>query len=239
MIIFPAIDLMDGRVVRLQQGKAENKTIYPLAPAEAALEWQTLGAGFLHIVDLDGAFTGEAKNLGAVASITARLSIPCQLGGGMRDLTSIEKALRAGVRRVILGSKACQNPAFVGEAVREFGGEKIVVGIDAKDGKAAIQGWTEATDWSALDLARAVADLGVQTIIYTDIATDGMLQGPNLPAMREMRAAIGCGLIASGGVSVLSDITALAAIPGLTGVIVGKALYDKRFTLPDALAAAR
>lgn len=239
MIILPAIDLMGGEVVRLQQGKADQKTVYSTDPAAKALEWQELGGEYLHIVDLDGAFTGSPKNLDSVRAITSAISIPCELGGGMRTLDDVAAALEAGVDRIVIGSKACESPDFIREAASRFGGEHIAVGIDAKDGIAAVNGWTEQSTWSAIDLAKKVEELGASTLIYTDIATDGMLQGPNLAAMREMKEAVGMNIIASGGVSSLEDIRNLIQIEGLYGAIVGKALYDQKFTLPECLSNTR
>lgn len=237
MLILPAIDLMDGQVVRLEQGRADRKTVYHTDPAAMARKWQDEGGQYLHLVDLDGAFTGELKNLDSVRAICAALRVPCELGGGLRTLTALEQVFAAGVSRAIIGSKACESLDFIREAVRTFGGDKLAVGIDAKDGKVAIKGWVEVSTWDALDLARRVTDLGVGTVIYTDISTDGMLQGPNLAAQRAMLAAIPqAQLVASGGVGSLKDIQALRQIPGLYGVIVGKALYDGKISLPACLS---
>jgi len=237
MLILPAIDLMDGQVVRLEQGRADRKTVYHTDPAAMARKWQDEGGQFLHLVDLDGAFTGELKNIASVRAICAALSVPCELGGGLRTMEALEQVFAAGVSRAIIGSKACESLDFIRQAVKTFGGDKLAVGIDAKDGKVAIKGWVEVSTWDALDLARQVTDLGVQTVIYTDISTDGMLQGPNLVAQRAMRAAIPQSqLIASGGVGCLEDIQNLRTIEGLYGVIVGKALYDDKITLPACLS---
>jgi phosphoribosylformimino-5-aminoimidazole carboxamide ribotide isomerase len=235
VIVFPAIDLMNGEVVRLIQGKADQKTVYSSDPPAVALDWQWQGAQYIHIVDLDGAFTGNSKNLGVISNIIRAINIPCQLGGGMRDLRTIEEALKTGIQRIVIGSKAC-DVDFVKEAVKNFGGEHIAVGIDAKDGQVSIQGWTEQSHWSAIDLARAITDTGVQTIIYTDISTDGMLQGPNIDATKAMLKNISANLIASGGVSSLDDIRDLNKIKNLYGVIIGKALYDKKFDLSECLS---
>lgn len=237
MLILPAIDLMDGQVVRLEQGRADRKTVYHTDPAAMARKWQEEGGQYLHLVDLDGAFTGELKNLASVRAICSALSVPCELGGGLRTLPALEQVFAAGVSRAIIGSKACESLEFIREAVKTFGGDKLAVGIDAKDGKVAIKGWVEVSTWDALDLARRVTDLGVGTVIYTDISTDGMLQGPNLAAQRAMLAAIPqAQLVASGGVGSLKDIQDLRRIPGLYGVIVGKALYDGKITLPACLS---
>lgn len=239
MIIYPAIDILDGQVVRLRQGRAEERTIYSDDPVAFALGWKNGGASWLHIVDLGGAFQGAPQALETAAAIARATSLPCQLGGGIRTLQHIASALDAGITRVIIGSKAVQSPAFLAEAVAHFGSERIALGIDAKDGLVALHGWVDVSQIRADDLARRAFDSGVRTIIFTDIATDGMLRGPNLAAMRAMRDAVpAADLIASGGVSSLHDIRNLAAIPGLHGAIVGRALFDKLFTLPEALAAA-
>lgn len=240
MLILPAIDLMDGQVVRLEQGRADRKTVYHHDPAAMARQWQDQGGQFLHLVDLDGAFHGELKNLDAVRAICTALTVPCELGGGLRTMEALERVFAAGVARAIIGSKACESLDFIRDAVKTFGGDKLAVGIDAKDGKVAIKGWVEVSTWDALDLARAVTDLGVGTVIYTDISTDGMLQGPNLAAQRAMRDAVPAAqLIASGGVGSMDDIRALDAIDGLYGVIVGKALYDGKIDLPACLSITR
>lgn len=233
MLILPAIDLMGGEVVRLLQGKADQKTVYSVDPVAVALKWESQGGQYLHLVDLDAAFTGEFKNLDSVKLICSALSIPCELGGGMRNMEAIEAALNAGVTRVIIGSKACESLEFVKEAVKVYGGEKIAVGIDAKDGKVAVKGWVEISNWDAFELARAVSDIGVGTIIYTDISTDGMLTGPNLRAQEMMVQSVSSQVVASGGVSCLQDVRNLAQIPRLYGVIIGKALYDNKVNLAE------
>ncbi len=239
MIILPAIDLMGGEVVRLEQGDAERKTVYSSNPVSFAKQWHELGAEYLHLVDLDAAFKGEQVNLPLVAAICESIPVPCELGGGLRDMKSLQKAFGAGVARAIIGSKACESLDFVKEAVSEFGGDRIAVGIDAKNGKVATRGWVKVSEWNALDLAKAVVDLGVQTLIYTDISTDGMLAGPNLAAQKAMHAAVPAQLIASGGVSSVEDVRLLNEIEGLYGVIVGKALYDKKVDLAECLSITR
>jgi len=233
MLILPAIDLMGGQVVRLLQGKADQKTVYTDDPVAFARKWEMEGGDYLHVVDLDAAFTGKLANLESIRAICSALTIPCEVGGGMRDMASIELAMKAGVSRAIIGSKACESLDFVKEAVQSFGGDKIAVGIDAKDGKVAIKGWVEISNWDAFDLAKAVSDLGVQTIIYTDISTDGMMAGPNLKAQEAMVRAVPAGIVASGGVSCVDDIRNLSKIPGLYGAIIGKALYDKKIDLRE------
>lgn len=226
MLLYPAIDLMNGQAVRLRQGKAEEKTVYSDNPPSVAREWAARGGDWLHVVDLDAAFTGEQKNLGVVADMVRAIDIPVQLGGGMRDSAAIERALAAGVSRVVIGTRAAESVDFVTEAVQQFGGDKIAVGIDAKDGFVAVRGWTERTGVSATDLARQVAALGVGALIYTDIATDGMLQGPNFAAVESLVREVSCPVIASGGVSSASDLVVLGKIDRLHGAIIGKALFD-------------
>jgi len=235
MQLLPAIDLMDGQVVRLEQGKAERKTVYPNSPVDTARSWEDQGADWIHLVDLDAAFTGKMRNLAEVQKICQEVTVPCELGGGIRDLRAVEAAFHAGVSRVIIGSRACQSLDFIVQCVETWGGEKIAVGIDAKDGKVATHGWVEISEWGALELAQAVVETGVQTVIYTDIATDGMFTGPNLKAQTEMAQSVGPPqLIASGGIGTVDDLLALAEIPGVSGAIMGKALYDGKFHLGDA-----
>lgn len=238
MIILPAIDLMNGKVVRLQQGRADAVTIYSEDPVSVAQQWEAQGAEWLHLVDLDGAFSGQPKNLETIRAITDALSIPCELGGGLRRKEDITAAFDAGIARVAIGSKAVDSIEFVQGLVAEFGGEKIAVGIDAKEGQVAVKGWTETTSQKAEEFAQTILKTGIGMLIYTDIATDGMLQGPNLVAMRAMAALAPNRLIASGGVSRSEDVKNLAAIPGVHGAIVGKALYEKTVTLPDLLKMA-
>ena len=237
MILLPAIDLMSGEVVRLRQGKADQKTVYARDPAAFARRWEEEGGDYLHIVDLDAAFTGEQKNLDAVRAITAAVSIPCELGGGIRSEAALERAFAAGVARVIIGTRAAESLDFVGEMARKFGSARIAVGIDAKNGMVSVKGWTEESALTALDLARRAEDAGAGTIIYTDIATDGMLTGPNFAETRRMLDALSCQLIASGGVSSAADVERLAQMPGLYGCIIGKALYDGALNLREVSAS--
>lgn len=233
MIIYPAIDLRGGRCVRLVQGDFEQTTEYSKNPMETALHWAECGASWLHLVDLDGARQEKTDNRSIICDIASRLSIPVQTGGGIRTMADIEELLSQGVARVILGTAAVQNPDFAAEAVSKYG-DKIAVGIDAKDGYAAVSGWEAVSSWHAVDLALTLKKSGVRHIIYTDIATDGMLTGPNLSAMREMVSAFGSGIIASGGVGSIEDLQNL--IPtGVSGAIVGKALYTGRVDLQKAV----
>jgi phosphoribosylformimino-5-aminoimidazole carboxamide ribotide isomerase len=232
MLLLPAIDLMGGEVVRLKRGLAAEKTLYSNDPVAFAKKWQDAGADWLHLVDLDAAFNGEPRNLPHVERICAAVDVPCELGGGMRTLENVNAAFNAGVRRVILGTRACESIDFVRGTCSAFGGHRIAVGIDAKDGLVAVKGWTETTTKRAADLALSAQDAGAGTIIYTDIATDGMLVGPNYAALEELLELLDCNLIASGGVSRPEDLLKLAAMPGLYGAIIGKALYEGKITLP-------
>ncbi|MFP4283400.1 MAG: 1-(5-phosphoribosyl)-5-[(5-phosphoribosylamino)methylideneamino]imidazole-4-carboxamide isomerase [Opitutales bacterium] len=238
MRVYPAIDLRRGRVVRLLQGKAEAETVYFEDPAEPARAWRAAGADWVHVVDLDGAFTGAGENRAALEAILAT-GMQVQLGGGLRTREAVEGALALGVSRVVIGTRAAQEPAFVGELVKAFGGERIAVGIDAKDGKVAIKGWVETVALEALELARTVDGLGAGAIIYTDISRDGMLSGPNLEAQARMLETVGCKVIASGGVSTPQDLADLRALgqrhANLDGVITGKALYEGRIDLATEL----
>jgi phosphoribosylformimino-5-aminoimidazole carboxamide ribotide isomerase len=226
MQLYPAIDLMNGQAVRLRQGRATEKTVYSDDPVAVAREWESRGGDWLHVVDLDAAFTGEQANLEVVRRMAEAVRIPVQLGGGIRDEAAIERALGAGISRVVIGTRAAAGDDFVARAVARFGGEKIAVGIDARDGMVAVKGWTETTGISALDLAGQAAKDGAAAIIYTDIATDGMLQGPNLDATAGMVEAVSAGVIASGGVSSATDLARLDEIKGLSGAIIGRALFD-------------
>lgn len=240
MIVIPAIDLKEGKCVRLEQGLMERDTVFSDNPAEQALEWQRQGAELLHIVDLDGAFAGEPKNRVAIEAIVMALTIPTQLGGGIRDISTIETYLSLGIGRVILGTAAQRNPALVEEACRLFPG-RVVVGIDAKNGMVAVQGWAEVTGVTAIELAKKSEGFGVAAIIYTDISRDGMMQGPNIGATRELAEAITIPVIASGGVSSLADIENLMAIEssGVGGVITGKAIYTGAIRLAEAVALTK
>ncbi len=233
MLILPAIDLMDGKVVRLRQGKAEEKTIYSDDPVAFAKRWEDEGGDFLHIVDLDAAFTGELRNMASVEKIVNSVKVPCELGGGMRDETAVQRAFDAGVARVVIGTRASESLEFVKSLAEKFGGEKIAVGIDAKDGIVSINGWTELSKTRAQDLARNAEAAGAGTIIYTDIATDGMLTGPNFKEIENLLEILSCQLIASGGISSATDVRRLQAMPKLYGTIIGKSLYDGKVSLRE------
>lgn len=240
MIILPAIDLKGGRCVRLEQGLMDKDTVYHDDPAAQARIWQEQGGELLHIVDLDGAFAGVPKNKSAIEAIVNAIDIPAELGGGIRDMATIEAYLELGIERVILGTIAKENPALVAAACRKFPG-RIVIGIDAKDGLVAVRGWADVTTKRATDMAREMEGFGVEAIIYTDIARDGMMQGPNIAATRALAEAINIPVIASGGLSSLDDIRRLMAIEssGVSGVIAGKAIYSGAINLREAVALTR
>lgn len=237
MILFPAIDLKDGLAVRLEQGDMARATVFNRDPAAQAEEFENLGFRYLHLVDLDGAFAGKPVNAAAVDRILETVSIPVQLGGGIRDMRTVEGWLEKGVTRVILGTAAVRDPDFVKGAAKAHPG-RIVVGLDARDGRVAVEGWAETSDLAAVDIARRFEDAGVAAIIYTDIARDGLLKGLNLEATIALAEAISLPVIASGGLASLADIEGLLA-PGakkLEGAITGRALYDGRLDPREALA---
>lgn len=240
MIIFPAIDLKDGQCVRLVQGKVENKTVYSSTPAEVARRLQKQGARWLHIVDLDGAFSGKPANLQAIEAIADAVTIPFQVGGGLRTRQDIERLLQTGASRVIIGTRAVDGPDFIKELLDEFGNEKMVLGLDARDGRVAVQGWVETVELTAIELGCQMKELGMRTAVYTDVSRDGLLAGPNLAATREVALHTGLSVIASGGVSTGYHIRALQDMEadGVVGAIIGKALYDGKITLAEALQAA-
>ena len=233
MIIYPAIDIKDSKCVRLTQGKFDNVTVYGEDPLEIAKNWEAKGGKFLHTVDLDGARGKGQNNRDIIKVIAKELSIPVQTGGGIRSLEDIEELISGGINRVILGTAALSDEQFLIDAVKEYG-DKIAVGIDAKDGKVAVSGWEEVSDVDAVEFAKKVEKIGVKTIIYTDIATDGMLTGPNLEAMKIMASSVGISVIASGGIGSKEDILSLKPT-GVSGVIVGKALYTGRVNLEEVL----
>ena len=240
MFLLPAIDLMDGQAVRLRQGKAEEKTVYSDDPAALARRWQDEGGDWLHLVDLDAAFSGQAgeTNRTALRAILAAVTVPCELGGGLRDEAAVRAALDLGVARVVIGTRAAEAMDFVAQLVRTFGSEKVIVGIDARGGEVAVKGWTAASGRKALDLAREAESVGVGGIIYTDIATDGMLAGPNFAELDFLLGQLDCPLIASGGVTTADDVRQLAARPRLHGAIIGRALYEGTLRLADCPSSA-
>lgn len=236
-VIIPAIDLRDGRCVRLVQGRPDEQTVYSDDPVAVAKDFAAAGAKRLHVVDLDGAFDGLPRNLDAVRAVVEAIDIPVQMGGGMRTLAAVERVLDSGVQWAILGTVAIENPELVAEACRRWPG-RITVGIDARDGRAAVRGWTEGTGEDAVELALRMKELGVEEIVFTDIAKDGMMQGPNIEALRNMVTESGLRVIASGGVTNAEDVADAAAISGVSGIIIGKALYEGTLTVEQALAAA-
>jgi phosphoribosylformimino-5-aminoimidazole carboxamide ribotide isomerase len=240
LTLYPAIDLKDGACVRLKRGEMDQATVYADDPGAQAAAWEAAGFSWVHVVDLNGAFAGRTVNQAAVQAILAAVKIPVQLGGGIRDIAGIETWLQAGVNRVILGSAAAKNPALVREAAKKFP-DRIVVGIDARGGMVATEGWAETSTLSATDLALRLEDAGIAAIIYTDIARDGMMTGLNLPETSALAAQVRVKVIASGGIADIADIVALKAFASrtknLSGAIIGRALYDGTLKAKDALAA--
>ncbi len=240
MLIIPAIDLKEGKCVRLEQGLMDRATVYSGDPAAMARHWESQGAELLHVVDLNGAFAGAPKNLDAIKAIRAAVRMPIEVGGGIRDMATIQSLISIGIERIILGTVAVENPLFVREACASFPG-KIIVGIDAKDGMVAIKGWAEVTKVRAADLAGQMQELGAIAIIYTDIKRDGMLSGPDIEATRALAESLSIPVIASGGVSSLQDIENLLTVRqfGVQGVITGKAIYAGSLDLRQAISLAR
>jgi phosphoribosylformimino-5-aminoimidazole carboxamide ribotide isomerase len=240
MLILPAIDLKSGKCVRLYQGEMESAKVYSESPEEIALQWQTLGAKMIHVVDLDGAVAGEPRNLGAIARILEAVEVPIELGGGIRSKEVVEDYLQLGVDRVILGTIAYQNRDLVHNVCDAFPG-KIAVGIDARGGYVAVQGWQEVTDKSAMSLAQELEAAGVSHIIYTDIARDGALSGPNLEATAALAEAISIPVVLSGGMHTPDDLLEAAKLEekGVRGVILGRSLYEGTIDLADAIKAVQ
>ena len=241
MTIYPAIDIKAGRCVRLTQGLADQETVYAENPASVAAEFKLAGSAWVHVVDLDGAFAGEPTNLRAVEAIIAT-GLKVQLGGGLRTRAAVDRAIQTGVSRVVIGTRAAESVAFVSELVAAYG-DRIAIGIDAKDGRVAVKGWVATTNLGAVDFARSMDAIGVSTLIYTDIGTDGMLTGPNYLAQETLARSVKAQVIASGGVSQLADVVKLnelaKCVGNVRGVIIGKALYEKRLTLGEALAVVK
>jgi phosphoribosylformimino-5-aminoimidazole carboxamide ribotide isomerase len=237
MFVIPAIDLKDGFCVRLLQGRKEDATVYSSDPAATAQKWEYCGAKLLHVVDLDGAFTGSQKNLESIRKIRAAVTMDIEVGGGIRDMARIDQLIDLGINRVILGTVAVEKPELVKEAARKHPGS-VLVGIDAKNGLVAVKGWVEVTGSKAGELALAMQDYGAAGIIYTDISKDGMMVGPNIEATREMVESLAIPVIASGGVSSIEDLRNLMAIKNLWGAITGKALYSGTLNLEEAIKLA-
>ncbi|SOC00331.1 1-(5-phosphoribosyl)-5-[(5-phosphoribosylamino)methylideneamino]imidazole-4-carboxamide isomerase [Rhodobacter maris] len=238
MILYPAIDLKDGNCVRLLHGEMDKATVFGSDPAAQAAKFEAAGCTWVHLVDLNGAFAGAPVNGAAVEAILARITVPAQLGGGIRDMATIEGWLSKGLARVILGTVAVENPALVREAAKAFPGQ-VAVGIDARGGRVATKGWAEETDVMVTDLAKSFEDAGVAAIIYTDILRDGAMTGPNIEATEALARAVSIPVIASGGVSSLPDLIALRDTGVIAGAISGRAIYDGALDLTAALAALR
>ena len=240
MLIIPAIDLRGGKCVRLVEGRPDRETVYSDHPAAMAVHWQALGARMLHVVDLDGAFSGAPKNLDVLKEILDAVDIPVQVGGGIRDIQSVELILEMGAARVILGTAAILKPELVSEACTRYG-EAVLVGIDGRDGRVAIEGWGVTVDKGTVELAREVKSLGIKRVVFTDIRRDGTLKGPNLAATGELARITGLKVVASGGVSTVDDLTLLKKLEsaGVDAVIMGKALYAGTVTLSEALSIAK
>ena len=234
MQLYPAIDLKDGKSVRLKQGEFKEITVYCDEPYKVARYFEENGASFIHLVDLDGALEGHSVNEETIKKIVSSVNIPCELGGGIRTMEDIERVLSYGINRVIIGTKAVKDPSFVEEAVKRFGADRIVVGVDAKNGMVAIEGWEKVSDKSALSMCLSMKEMGVKNIVYTDISKDGMLMGPNVAMTQELTDKTGMNIIASGGVSSMEDLRNLNAA-GIKGAIIGKAIYENRVNVKEAV----
>ena len=234
MQLYPAIDMKNGKCVRLRQGAFKDIAAYSEHPEEIAALWQEKGATFLHLVDLDGALAGRSVNEETIKKIVSSVNIPVEIGGGIRSEEAIKNMLALGVKRVIIGTKAVEEPEFLKDMVEKFGADAIAAGVDAKDGMVAIQGWEQVSTVTATDLCLKMKEYGVKHIIYTDISRDGMLSGPNIPATKKLTEETGLDIIASGGVSCMEDLQALYDA-GISGAIMGKALYEKRVDLEEAV----
>jgi phosphoribosylformimino-5-aminoimidazole carboxamide ribotide isomerase len=234
MQLYPAIDMKGGKCVRLTQGLFDNVKVYSDTPADMAKLWVSKGATFLHIVDLDGALAGYSVNEAAIRAIAEAVDVPIELGGGIRSTEAVEYMLGLGISRCIIGTKAVENPEWIRELVERFGADRIVVGVDAKDGMVAVEGWEKVSSLTALDLCLKMKEYGVKHIVYTDISRDGMLSGPNVEATRLLTEKTGMDIIASGGVSCMEDLDRLNA-SGIQGAIIGKALYENRIDLEEAV----
>ncbi len=237
MLVIPAIDLKDGRCVRLRQGDMAAETVYSDDPHAVARQWQEHGASLIHVVDLNGAVDGEPKNLPHIEAVLKVVGVRVQVGGGIRTIETVRRYLNAGVARVVLGTAALTDPAFLEQACAEFP-RRIVLGLDARDGKVAVKGWTSVSETAAIDLLKSFSGLPLGAVVYTDIARDGMLSGPNIPALKQVVACSSVPVIASGGISRIEDLHAVRSLgPGIEGAIVGKALYDGKLDYRAALEA--
>ena len=234
MQLYPAIDIKEGKCVRLTQGVFDNIKVYSDSPSQIAKLWVSQGATFLHLVDLDGALAGKAVNGAIIKEIIEAVDVPVQLGGGIRSEEAVKSILDLGVHRVIIGTKAVKEPEFIKVLIERFGPEQIEAGIDAKDGKVAVEGWEKVSTLTAIELCSKMKEYGVRHVVYTDISRDGMLTGPNISATKKLTEEIGMDIIASGGVSCMEDLQKLYE-EGIGGTIIGKALYEKRLNLEDAI----
>lgn len=234
MQLYPAIDMKNGKCVRLRQGEFKSITVYSEHPEEIAALWQEKKATFLHLVDLDGALAGRSVNEETIKKIVSSVNIPVEIGGGIRSEEAVKNMLSLGVKRVIIGTKAVEEPEFLKDMVEKFGADAIAAGIDAKDGMVAIQGWEQVSTVTATELCLKMKEYGVKHIIYTDISRDGMLSGPNIPATKKLTLETGLDIIASGGVSCMEDLQSLYDA-GISGAIIGKALYENRVDLEEAV----
>lgn len=237
MLIIPAIDLKDGQCVRLQQGRKDAVTVYSGDPSATAKKWESSGAKVLHVVDLDGAFTGSQKNYSRIIEIRKSVDMVIEVGGGIRDISTVDRLVSDGINRVIIGTSAIEDIQFVTDVCKRFPG-RIFIGIDAKNGKVAVKGWEEVSSIDAMKLAVRVETIGVSGIIYTDISRDGMLTGPNLPALEDMVKTVNIPVIASGGIANIEDIRNLLKIKNLCGAITGKAIYTGSLDLKEAIQIA-
>jgi phosphoribosylformimino-5-aminoimidazole carboxamide ribotide isomerase len=239
VIIIPAVDLRGGRCVRLREGRADTETVFSEDPVAMAVQWKTLGAERLHVVDLDGAFAGAPRQTTLIAKIVGAVApVPVEVGGGLRDLGAVDAVLEAGARWAVVGTRAALDRAFLREVCRTFR-DRIIVAVDARGANVAVKGWTEVIDDTVTDLARHAHEAGAAAVLYTDVGRDGMEQGPNVDDTAALAEAVPLPILASGGVGRIADIARLASIQGVAGVVVGRALYSGAVTLPDAMAAGR
>ena len=239
MIVIPAVDVRGGRCVRLREGRADAETVFSDDPVAMAMQWKALGAERLHVVDLDGAFAGAPRQTVLVAKIVAAVApVPVEVGGGLRDLTAVEAVLDAGARWAVVGTRAALDQSFLRDVCRAFQG-KIIVAVDARGARVAVKGWTEVVDDTVAEVGQRAHDVGAAALLYTDVSRDGMEQGPNLEDTEALARTVALPILASGGVASAADVRRLAVISGVGGVVVGRALYTGRVTLPDAIAAGR
>ena len=239
MIVIPAVDLREGRCVRLREGRADAETVFSEDPIAMALQWKTLGAERLHVVDLDGAFAGTPRQTSLVAKLVAVMApVPVEVGGGLRDISAVDEVLEAGAQWAVIGTRAALDPAFLRDVCRASGG-RIIVAVDARGQQVAVKGWTEVIQDTVLDVGRRALDAGAAALLYTDVSRDGMEQGPNIDDTAALARSVALPVLASGGVASVADVTRLSRLPGVAGVVVGRALYTGAVRLPEAIAAGR